>query len=73
MPAPQPGRIWLEVCGGIILFFAGVALGHAPFAKTYLPVRAPAALIQEHGKKGPVTKQGATRPRWFADQSDDEP
>jgi DNA-directed RNA polymerase subunit RPC12/RpoP len=73
VPAPQPRRILLEICGGIILFLSGVALGHAPFARTYLPIRAPASIIQDHGKKKPVTKQDAPKPRWFADQSDDEP
>jgi len=70
MRAPQPGRLWLEICGGIILFLSGVAIGHAPFGRTYLPVRAPASVVQDDGKKGQATKQDTRKPHWFG-QSDD--
>lgn len=70
--APQPGRLWLEVCGGVILFLAGFAIGHAPLGNRALPLAAPAPVIQEHGKKSPVTKEAVVKPRWFASQSDSD-
>ncbi len=70
--APQPGRLWLEVCGGVILFLSGFAIGHAPLGNRALPLGAPAPIIQEDGKKGPVTKEAALKPRWFAAQSDSD-
>jgi DNA-directed RNA polymerase subunit RPC12/RpoP len=71
VPKPRPGRLWLEVCGGIILFLSGFAIGHAPLEKRAFPVPAAASAMQQNGQKGPVTKQVAPKPRWFASQADD--
>jgi ribosomal protein S27E len=71
MRAPQPGRVWLEICGGIILFLCGVAVSHTPFGRTYLPVGAPASVIPDEGKKGQATKQDAPKPHWLAGEPDD--
>ena len=68
--APHPGRLWLEVCGGAILFLSGFAIGQGQYAKVQPPLPVPAAVIQEDGKKGPVTKEAVPKPRWFASQAD---
>ncbi|MEO5718365.1 MAG: hypothetical protein ABIR29_07315 [Chthoniobacterales bacterium] len=71
VPAPQKGRLWLEVCGGVILFLAGFSIGHGPLQNSFRRVAAPAAVIQENGKKGAPTDEAAPKPHWFASQSDD--
>jgi len=70
IPAPQPGRLWLEICGGILIFMVGVGFGHGPFARHWLPVAAPGAVMQQHGKKAPASKESAQQPGWFASQED---
>ncbi|MEO7723328.1 MAG: hypothetical protein ABIU29_01360 [Chthoniobacterales bacterium] len=69
MRAPQPGRLWLEICGGVILFLAGFAIGHAPLGhRAFLS----ASVIQEDGKMGALTEEAALKPRWIAPQSDND-
>jgi hypothetical protein len=71
VPAPRPGRLWLEICGGILVLVAGFALGHGALPRHSVPVATPAAVLQERGKKAPATKASAQKPNWFASQDDD--
>lgn len=64
--ASHAGRLWLEVCGGVILFLAGFAIGHGPPANLPTSPLAPAALVQDEIKKAPAKTESVLKPRWLA-------
>ena len=68
--ASHPGRFWLEMCGGVILFLSGFAIAHVPWANLRTAPPAPAAVLQDDGTKAPVKAESVPKPRWFASQAD---
>lgn len=68
--APQLLRYWLEICGGIVLFLSGLAIGHTAFGKGGFSAPAPAPLTQDAGNKESATKQDPPKPHWLVGSTD---
>ena len=72
VPAPQRGRLWLELCGGAILFLAGLTIGHTVATKAPLPVPASATVLPNGASEKKAAKTQEPKPAWFAkSQADD--
>jgi DNA-directed RNA polymerase subunit RPC12/RpoP len=73
IPAPRHGRIWLEICGGAILFVAGLAIGYAPFSKPPLSASTAATVLPNGKSHQPHTKSNQPKPAWFTNNQDGTP
>lgn len=70
VPAPQPGRFWLEICGGVFIFLIGVAVGHSTGVISHPQVRNPASAIQRDGTEQ-VAPPRHLEAAWLANEEND--
>ncbi|MEO7168299.1 MAG: hypothetical protein ABI787_12865 [Spartobacteria bacterium] len=63
IPAPQRTRLYLEVGGGILVFVAGVMIGHGWLQKSTLPPPLASALIAP--KHGEEISRPVPAPNWL--------
>ncbi|HEV8423038.1 MAG TPA: hypothetical protein VGQ40_06810 [Chthoniobacterales bacterium] len=67
------GRIWLELCAGVILFLGGLALGHVSAGKPVVPTSAVAAVLPGGKSQHAQTKSKPPKPSWFTNNQDGRP
>jgi ribosomal protein S27E len=74
VPAPQPGRLWIELCGAVIVFLFGLAIGHGlPGGKSIVPppAVAPAAIAPQKAPAKTTKPDRQHLPNWFSNGDTD--